>query len=173
MDRPNNAESLEILLPETQVKKERKEWTALEYYLINLGACVGIGSVWRFSYLMFQDGGGIFFLINFLMTMILSLPCINLLVTIGQSESKGILACYETSPENPKKYWGLAITKIIYVTMVSGFYNFFLIYSSIFIVNAIFADLPWIEESPIPMLSSLSVYFENEIISSNLPEGIN
>ena len=102
--------------------------------------------------------------------MFLSLPCINLLVTTGQTESRGILACYEIDPESPKKYWGLAVTKIIYVTMISGFYNFFLVYSSIFLFNAIFADLPWLEDSPIEMLKSLSIYFESEIIFSNSPE---
>jgi SNF family Na+-dependent transporter len=164
--------NLEIILPNPNPPPKREKWNQLEYYLINLGTSIGIGGVWRFSYLMFENGGGAFIIPFVLMSLLLSQPFITLLVTIGQSDLKGIVSVYSFDPEkNSKKYHGLAYSKILYSCVVCTFYIYLLAYNVMFMVNSLFGNLHWLNLPPVPMLEAIRIYFEDQILNSNHPKG--
>ena len=164
--------SLEVILPKQDPIPEREKWTKLEFYLINIGATVGISSVWRFSYLMFEDGGGVFLLLFMLTSAVLSQPCVTMLIAVSQSFSKGLLGSYDFSPEtNGKRLWGLAMTKVLYTLVVVSYYNYLSVYNLIFLTNTIFTKMPWMQDPPQKMLHSLSKYFQQHIIMANSSEG--
>ena len=46
-------------LPDTSTNKERGQWgNRAEFFLSCVGLSVGIGNVWRFPFLAYQNGGG-------------------------------------------------------------------------------------------------------------------
>ena len=55
--------------------------------------------------------------------------------------------------------------------MIASFYNFFMVYSSIFMINSVLEELPWMGLQPVQMLSSLSEYFNDQIIQANSSNG--
>jgi SNF family Na+-dependent transporter len=166
---------LEVILPkpDNNSTPKREKWNLLEYYLINLGTSIGIGGVWRFSYLMFENGGGAFIIPFVLMSLLLSQPFITLLVTIGQADLKGIVSAYDFNPnQNSTKYWGLAYSKILYSCVVCTFYIYLLVYNVMFMCNSIFDNLHWLSLPPVPMLEAIRVYFNDEILEINSPQGM-
>ena len=143
---------------------KREKWNSLEYYLLNLGASVGFGCVWRFCYLLYDGGGGAFLIPFLLINIGLIYPCMVLLISTGQVNKKGMASSYS---EINKKFTGLAYTKCAYSIVVSSYYAYLLAYNLIFMFKSIFEPLPWLEYQPKEMIESLTKFFHEEIIFSN------
>ena len=48
------------------------------FLLVSAGCAIGIGNVWRFPYVVGQNGGGIFVLIYLIMLVIMGLPVLSM-----------------------------------------------------------------------------------------------
>lgn len=74
----------------TFVRRKRPQWAnKLQFVLACIGYSVGLGSVWRFPYLCYKSGGGVF-LIPYLITMfICGVPMLYMELAIGQFTGRG------------------------------------------------------------------------------------
>ena len=53
----------------------RAQWkTARGFILAALGAAIGIGNIWRFSYVMGENGGGAFLLVYLVFILVVGVP---------------------------------------------------------------------------------------------------
>jgi len=65
--------------------EEREAWgNHCEFFLTSLGLAVGLGNVWRFPYVAFQNGGGSFLIPYLLMLLLVGLPAFFVELTAGQ-----------------------------------------------------------------------------------------
>ena len=65
---------------------EHLQWdSSLSFILAMIGAAVGLGNIWRFSYVLYSNGGGSFFIPYFLAIAILGIPFLILEYGIGFS----------------------------------------------------------------------------------------
>jgi SNF family Na+-dependent transporter len=160
----NSREEFEVELLSTSAKSKQKQWSTTEYYLLNLGTNIGIGCIWRFSYLMFNGGGGAFLLPFLIMNAFLIYPSLTLLISKGQENSKGLLSIYMS---RSRKLAGIAILKCLLTLCISTFYNYLLVYSLKYLVFIIFGELPWLNDSSSEILNSLTVFFNTKIINTN------
>ena len=48
------------------------------FLLVSAGCAVGIGNVWRFPYVVGQNGGGLFVLLYLVMLVVLGLPVLSM-----------------------------------------------------------------------------------------------
>ena len=156
--------SFEIELLNPTKKKPIPKWSTMEYYLLNLGTNIGIGCIWRFSYLMFNGGGGAFLLPYLLMNLILIYPSLSLLISKGQNNSKGLLSIYQSL--NPK-FVGISLSKCFYSLCVSTFYVYLLVYTLKYLIKVLFFDLPWLDQPPSKSLDILNDFFNSQIINTN------
>ncbi|RWS27353.1 Sodium- and chloride-dependent glycine transporter 2-like protein [Leptotrombidium deliense] len=71
--------------------KERGQWgSSTEFMLACLGMMVGLGNVWRFPYLVFKNGGGIFVISYVIMLLVVGLPIIAIEAVLGQYSQSGV-----------------------------------------------------------------------------------
>ena len=63
----------------------RESWgNHCEFFLSSLGLAVGLGNVWRFPYVAYDNGGGTFLVPYIIMLLIVGLPCLFVEQSVGQ-----------------------------------------------------------------------------------------
>ena len=108
----------------------------LGFLLVSAGCAIGIGNVWRFPYVVGENGGGIFVLFYLLFLVAMGLPVLTMELAVGRGSRKSAVLAYKEL-EKPKSNWhihgwfailGCYVLMMYYTTvsgwMVSYFYKF-------------------------------------------------
>ena len=75
----------------------------LGFIMLSAGCAIGIGNVWRFPYMVGQNGGGLFVLIYLVFLVILGVPVMTMEYAMGRATRKSILPAYrELEPKGSK-----------------------------------------------------------------------
>ena len=99
----------------------------LGFLLVSAGCAVGIGNVWRFPYVVGENGGGLFVALYLVMLVILGLPVLTMELAVGRASRKSAILAYKTL-EKPGNRWHLhgwfavvgCYLLMMYYTTVSG-----------------------------------------------------
>lgn len=105
-----------------------------------IGFSVGFGSFWRFPYLIYKNGGGVFLIPYFIALFVLGIPLLYLETAIGQMHRKSVPFIYEKINKG-LKYVGM--TFIFCCFHMAGYYNIIMAYSYRYIFSAFTTDLPF------------------------------
>ena len=69
--------------------KERESFSSrLGFILVSAGCAIGIGNVWKFPYLVGENGGGFFVLLYFIFLLIMGVPVMTMEFAIGRKSRK-------------------------------------------------------------------------------------
>lgn len=110
----------------------------LGFLLVSAGCAIGIGNVWRFPYVVGQNGGGIFVLIYLIMLVVMGLPVLSMELAVGRASRKSAVLAYKAL-EKPKSKWHMhgwfaiigCYILMMYYTNVSGWMlNYFFKFAS-------------------------------------------
>lgn len=108
----------------------------LGFLLLSAGCAIGIGNVWRFPYVVGQNGGGLFVLLYIFFLVTVGVPILTMEFAIGRASRKsGVKAYQELEPKGSKWHihgiWGMIgnYTLMAFYTSVAGwmvyyFYRF-------------------------------------------------
>ncbi|XP_063966349.1 sodium- and chloride-dependent neutral and basic amino acid transporter B(0+)-like [Lytechinus pictus] len=119
----------------------RQTWgRELDYVLSSMGWAIGLGNVWRFPYLCYQNGGGAFLLPYVIMLFFAGLPLYFMEVALGQYSSSGLIKVWKAVP--PMR--GLGYGQLFMSIYVSIFYNVVLAYCLYYFFASFTSRLPWI-----------------------------
>jgi len=148
---------------------ERAQWDSnAEYYLCTLGYAVGFGSLWRFPYLLYENGGGASLIPYFIFVFILAFPLFYMETAIGQSFKTSVTGCFE---KVSKKFKGVGLSELIITFFMGSYYNLLMAYAIIFFVKSFSWPLPWKVEDPDETGALWNPeYFKHDIL--NLTSGI-
>lgn len=99
----------------------------LGFLLVSAGCAIGIGNVWRFPYIVGQNGGGIFVIIYLVMLVLMGLPVLSMELAVGRASRKSAVLAYKAL-EKPKAKWHIhgwfailgCYILMMYYTNVSG-----------------------------------------------------
>ncbi|WP_226666638.1 sodium-dependent transporter [Metabacillus litoralis] len=81
-----------------------EQWSSkLAFILAAAGSAIGLGAIWKFPYVAGTSGGGVFFLIFILFTIIVGLPLLLGEFIIGRSTQKDAILSYKQIA--PKSSW--------------------------------------------------------------------
>lgn len=99
----------------------------LGFILVSAGCAIGIGNVWRFPYVVGQNGGGIFVILYLVFLIIMGLPVLTMELAVGRASRKSAVLSYKAL-EKPKAKWHIhgwfamlgCYILMMYYTTVSG-----------------------------------------------------
>ena len=85
------------------MKRERLG-SRLGFILLSAGCAIGIGNVWKFPYMVGQNGGGAFVLIYLFFLAVMGIPALTVEFSLGRASQKSPVGIYkELTPR--KKAW--------------------------------------------------------------------
>ena len=108
----------------------------LGFLLVSAGCAIGIGNMWRFPYVVGQNGGGLFVLLYLIFLIAMGLPVLTMELAVGRASRKSAVQGYQAL-EKPGSKWHIhgwfaiagCYMLMMYYTTVSGwmvtyFYKF-------------------------------------------------
>lgn len=125
---------------------KRGAWgTRFGFYLVAIGSACGLGNLWRFPYVVAENGGGAFVLIYVILALSVGLPLLIGELLIGKATRKSILGVTQRIPDSEQKLFRwvarisviLAFVVLSYYAVISGWVlHFVMQFLSSFIRNS-------------------------------------
>ena len=76
--------------------EEKEQWSSrIGFILSSAGAAIGLGAIWKLPYVTGMSGGGAFFLIFVLFTLLIGLPMLISEFVIGRGSGKEAISAYK------------------------------------------------------------------------------
>ncbi|XP_060687925.1 sodium- and chloride-dependent neutral and basic amino acid transporter B(0+)-like [Hemiscyllium ocellatum] len=123
---------------------KRGNWSSKTDYLLSMiGCAVGLGNVWRFPYLAYKNGGGVFLIPYSIMLGLVGIPIFFLESSFGQFASLGPVAVWKSVP----MLQGVGVTMVLLIIIANISYACIIGYSLYYL----FASF----QSPLDMLLSV------------------
>ncbi|XP_065064928.1 sodium- and chloride-dependent GABA transporter 1-like isoform X2 [Rhopilema esculentum] len=120
---------------------ERETWSKkIEFILASIGYAVGLGNVWRFPYLAFQNGGGAFLVPYFTMLLLCGMPLFCMELSIGQYFSLGPVTSWSALCPIAKGV-GFGVLMISFLCTI--YYNVLVAYVLYYMYESLKLDVPW------------------------------
>ncbi len=104
--------------------KQREQWgSKLGFILAAAGSAVGLGNIWKFPYLVGENGGAAFIILYLICVLLVGLPAVMAEILIGRTTQKNPVGCFrELSKKNP--FWmGVGLLGIITGFIILSYYN--------------------------------------------------
>ena len=83
--------------------EQKQQWgSRFGYLMVAAGASIGLGNIWKFPYLAYRGGGGVFLVVYLLVVLALAKPMVEMETAIGRHSGLDTVTAFECI--NPK--WG-------------------------------------------------------------------
>lgn len=121
--------------------RKRDHWTSkVQFVLACVGYTVGIGNLWRFPYLCYKSGGGVFLVPYFLIMFFCGVPLLYMELAVGQYTRRGPIGVLSKLCPIFK---GAGISSILISFSMSTYYNVIIAYSLYYFTTSFRSQLPW------------------------------
>lgn len=122
-------------------QQPRDKWAnKYEFLFAMAGEIIGLGNVWRFPYLCYKNGGGVFFIPYIIFLLFCGIPLFFLETAIGQYTSEGgVTAWRKICP----MFEGIGIASQVIVTYLNVYYIVVLAWALLYLFNSFKGSLPW------------------------------
>jgi len=142
-------------------QQKRDSFTSqLGVILAASGSAIGIGNVWRFSYVVGINGGGAFLLVYLICAALVGLPLIMAELSIGRHTSKSAFTAFKQIA--PKSFWWIGgATGVLSAFLIMTYYPLVAGWSLGYMFESVFN---WK-----PMISDTATFFNNYVSGSVKP----
>jgi len=136
----------------------RERWgSRLSFILVCCGSAIGYGNIWRFPALVYQYGGGAFFIPYGLALFLIGIPLLVLEITIGQYYQQGHMGAFGSIN---KRLRGVGLTSVLNAWFVVTYYCALIAWT----LNSFILSFGDLSESWGSGVGSAYTFFENEVI---------
>uniref|UniRef100_A0A3Q4MKF9 Transporter n=1 Tax=Neolamprologus brichardi TaxID=32507 RepID=A0A3Q4MKF9_NEOBR len=120
--------------------QERETWTRqMDFIMSCVGFAVGLGNVWRFPYLCYKNGGGVFLIPYLLIVFVGGIPIFFLEISLGQFMKAGSINVWNIAP----LFKGLGYASMVIVFFCNTYYIMVLAWGFYYLIKSFTATLPW------------------------------
>ncbi|XP_064155720.1 sodium- and chloride-dependent GABA transporter 2-like isoform X2 [Anguilla rostrata] len=135
---PNQVSSSAQAVPKIH---ERAQWgSKVDFLLAVAGQIIGLGNVWRFPYLCYKNGGGVFLVPYVLFLFTCGIPLFLLETSLGQYTSQGSITCWR---KICPIFGGLGFGSQVVVLYSSIYYIIILAWAFFYLFSSFSTELPW------------------------------
>ena len=132
--------SSSAIMDADEAEQQRDNWGShWEFIFSCVGLSVGIGNVWRFPYLAYENGGGAFLIPYIILLVLVGKPMYFMEVALGQFSQLGPTAFWKLAPIGA----GIGLAMCIVSTIVAIYYNVIMAYSFHYVFASFASVLPW------------------------------
>ncbi|CAJ0578750.1 unnamed protein product, partial [Mesorhabditis spiculigera] len=124
------------------VKSEpREQWTSkIDFLMSVVGFAVDLGNIWRFPYLCFKNGGGVFLIPYTIIVLVTGVPLFYMELALGQYYRKGAITTWgRICP----LFKGIGYCVIMIAFYTDFFYNVVIAWGLHFLYTSFQTNLPW------------------------------
>uniref|UniRef100_A0A671QKT6 Transporter n=1 Tax=Sinocyclocheilus anshuiensis TaxID=1608454 RepID=A0A671QKT6_9TELE len=119
---------------------ERETWTRqMDFIMSCVGFAVGLGNVWRFPYLCYKNGGGVFLIPYVLFIFLGGIPIFFLEIALGQFMKAGSINVWNIAP----LFKGLGYASMVIVFFCNTYYIMVLAWGFYYLIKSFNSTLPW------------------------------
>ncbi|XP_042347246.1 sodium- and chloride-dependent creatine transporter 1-like [Plectropomus leopardus] len=119
---------------------ERETWTRqMDFIMSCVGFAVGLGNVWRFPYLCYKNGGGVFLIPYLLFIFVGGIPIFFLEIALGQFMKAGSINVWNIAP----LFKGLGYASMVIVFFCNTYYIMVLAWGFYYLIKSFNSTLPW------------------------------
>jgi len=119
---------------------ERQSWdNKWDFLMACLSYAVGLGTLWRFPYLVYRHGGGAFLIPYTVMNLIAGIPLFLMEMSIGQFSSSGVVKVWRLSP----LFQGIGYAMVCVSAILAPYYNLIIAWSLVYLFSSFTTTLPW------------------------------
>uniref|UniRef100_A0A672Z144 Transporter n=1 Tax=Sphaeramia orbicularis TaxID=375764 RepID=A0A672Z144_9TELE len=111
-----------------------------EFLLAVVGEIIGLGNVWRFPYLCFKNGGGVFLVPYVLFLVTCGIPIFFLEVSMGQLTGQGGITCWR---KICPLFEGLGYGSQVIMLYTVMYYIVILAWAFLYLFSSFTSELPW------------------------------
>ncbi|XP_034063197.1 sodium- and chloride-dependent creatine transporter 1-like isoform X4 [Gymnodraco acuticeps] len=120
--------------------QERETWTRqMDFMMSCVGFAVGLGNVWRFPYLCYKNGGGVFLIPYMLIVFVGGIPVFFLEIALGQFMKAGSINVWNIAP----LFKGLGYASMVIVFFSNTYYIMVLAWAFYYLIKSFNSTLPW------------------------------
>ncbi len=97
--------------------------TSLGFLLVSAGCAVGLGNVWRFPYIVGQNGGALFVMLYIFFLVLFGLPMLTAEFAIGRAAKQSLVRAYDVLSPNPGIFRAISRVQIAGNWLLMMFYT--------------------------------------------------
>ncbi|KAF7711647.1 sodium- and chloride-dependent GABA transporter 2-like isoform X1 [Silurus meridionalis] len=121
--------------------KKRGQWSSkAEFLLAVAGQIIGLGNVWRFPYLCYKNGGGVFLIPYFIFLFACGIPLFVLEVSLGQYTSQGSITCWR---KICPLFQGVGYGNLLVLLYANIYYIIIMAWAFFYLFYSFSSELPW------------------------------
>lgn len=104
---------------------KRGSWASrLGFYLVAIGSACGLGNLWRFPYVVGENGGGAFVLLYLLLVLLMGVPLLIGELMLGKSSGKSIVSAMNSlNVRNSRLFANLGRVSVLLSLLVLSYYT--------------------------------------------------
>ena len=72
----------------------------LGFLLVSAGCAIGIGNVWKFPYIVGENGGGVFVLLYLVFLFIIGIPVLTMELAVGRASRRSTVKAFKLLQKN-------------------------------------------------------------------------
>ncbi|MDH5718063.1 MAG: sodium-dependent transporter [Spirochaetia bacterium] len=132
---------------------KRENWSGkLGFILAASGSAVGLGNLWKFPYITWENGGGLFVLIYLLCIFFIGLPIMIAEIGLGKITSRDPVGAFEVLGGKKTPFRFVGVLGVLSAFLILSFYSVVAGWSIEYSIKSISSDF---KEIPIQKLSKL------------------